>query len=97
MPRGDRRRRGSTHARPTAVELYLTNAQADLDNGERAFLSRTTEGWRVSAVGCNRRGPAQDVRWSASSRPEMRAAFVLYLLVIVAILATYLTIGLIAR
>jgi hypothetical protein len=39
-------------ARPIGVELYLTNAQADLDNGERAFLSQTADGWRVSAAGC---------------------------------------------
>ena len=37
---------------PTKLELYLTNAKADLDNGESAFLSQTTEGWRLSAVGC---------------------------------------------
>jgi hypothetical protein len=49
-------------ARPTAVELYLTNAQADLDNGERAFLSRTADGWRVSAAGCTTgEGPPEDV------------------------------------
>jgi hypothetical protein len=49
-------------ARPTAVELYLTNAQADLDNGERAFLSRTTDGWRVSAAGCTTgEGPPEEV------------------------------------
>jgi hypothetical protein len=49
-------------ARPTAVELYLTNAEADLDNGERAFLSRTGNGWRVSAAGCTTgEGPPEDV------------------------------------
>ena len=37
---------------PTKVALYLTNAKADLDNGESAFLSLTAEGWRLSAVGC---------------------------------------------
>jgi hypothetical protein len=37
---------------PTKLELYLTNAKADLDNGESAFLSLTAEGWRLSAVGC---------------------------------------------
>jgi hypothetical protein len=37
---------------PTKVALYLTNAKADLDNGESAFLSQTAEGWRLSAVGC---------------------------------------------
>ena len=49
-------------AQPTAVELYLTTAQADLDNGERAFLSLTTGGWRVSAAGCTGgEGPPEDV------------------------------------
>jgi len=49
-------------ARPAAVELYLTNAQADLDNGQRAFLSRTADGWRVSAAGCTTgEGPPEDV------------------------------------
>ena len=37
---------------PVKVALYLTNAKADLDNGESAFLSQTAEGWRLSAVGC---------------------------------------------
>jgi hypothetical protein len=37
---------------PTKLELYLTNAKADLGNGESAFLSLTAEGWRLSAVGC---------------------------------------------
>lgn len=37
---------------PTAVELYLTNAKADLDNGDSAFLSLTPDGWRISAAGC---------------------------------------------
>ena len=39
---------------PTAVELSLTNAKADLDNGDSAFLSETADGWRVSAAGCKR-------------------------------------------
>jgi hypothetical protein len=46
---------------PTAVELYLTNAKADLDNGDSAFLSETEAGWRVSAAGCKRGdGPPAD-------------------------------------
>jgi hypothetical protein len=46
---------------PTTVELYLTNAKADLDNGESAFLSLTADGWRVSAAGCKRGdGPPAD-------------------------------------
>ena len=47
---------------PIAVELYLTNAEADLDNGERAFLSQTADGWRLSAAGCKAGdGPPEDV------------------------------------
>ena len=46
---------------PTAVELYITNAKADLDNGESAFLSLTPDGWRISAAGCKRGdGPPAD-------------------------------------
>jgi hypothetical protein len=39
-------------ARLAAIELFLTNAKADLANGESAFLSLTAEGWRLSAAGC---------------------------------------------
>ena len=52
MPRGDRRPSRSTPARRSPLELYLTNAKADLDNGESAFLSLTADGWRISAAGC---------------------------------------------
>lgn len=38
--------------RVAALEVSLTNAKADLENGASAFLSRTKEGWRLSAVGC---------------------------------------------
>ncbi|MBA2637461.1 MAG: hypothetical protein H0U79_04440, partial [Solirubrobacterales bacterium] len=38
-----------------AIELFLTNAKADLENGESAFLSLTADGWRLSAVGCKPR------------------------------------------
>ena len=37
---------------PARVDVFLTSAQAELDNGDSAFLSRTREGWRLSAVGC---------------------------------------------
>jgi hypothetical protein len=36
----------------TDVEVYLNNAKADLGNGDSAFMSKTAEGWRLSAVGC---------------------------------------------
>lgn len=34
------------------VQVYVTNAKADLASGETAFLSLTSDGWRLSAVGC---------------------------------------------
>jgi hypothetical protein len=37
---------------PARVDVFLTNAEAELDNGDSAFLSQTQEGWRLSAVGC---------------------------------------------
>jgi hypothetical protein len=36
----------------TRVQVYVTNAKVDLAGGESTFLSRTQEGWRISAVGC---------------------------------------------
>lgn len=34
------------------IQVYVTNAKADLTSGESAFLSHTKDGWRLSAVGC---------------------------------------------
>jgi hypothetical protein len=34
------------------VQVYVTNAKVDLASGQSMFLSRTQEGWRLSAVGC---------------------------------------------
>jgi len=46
----------------TRLDLYLTNGEAELDNGDSAFLSLTAEGWRLSAVGCKPAdGPPADV------------------------------------
>jgi hypothetical protein len=46
----------------TRLELFLTNAKADLANGDSAFLSLTAQGWRLSAVGCKPGdGPPADV------------------------------------
>jgi hypothetical protein len=36
----------------TRIQVYVTNAKADLSSGESAFLSYTEDGWRLSAVGC---------------------------------------------
>lgn len=37
---------------PTRVQVYVVSAKADFQSGESAFFSRTAEGWRLSAVGC---------------------------------------------
>jgi hypothetical protein len=39
-----------------AVGVYITNATVELAGGERAFLSQTPDGWRLTAAGCT---PAQ--------------------------------------
>ena len=36
----------------TRIQVYVTNAKADLAIGQSAFLSYTADGWRLSAVGC---------------------------------------------
>jgi hypothetical protein len=38
------------------VEVYVTNAKADLESGESAYLLQTQDGWRISAVGCTPEG-----------------------------------------
>jgi hypothetical protein len=35
-----------------AVAVYLTNATVELAGGERAFVSDTAQGWRLTAAGC---------------------------------------------
>jgi hypothetical protein len=45
----------SLKLRPGAVrrvQVYVTNAKVDLAGGASAFLQRTTNGWRLSAIGC---------------------------------------------
>jgi hypothetical protein len=37
---------------PAGVEVYLAGATADFPDGQRAFLSETRDGWRLSAAGC---------------------------------------------
>ena len=45
-----------------AIEVFSTNAKADLANGDSAFLTLTATGWRLSAVGCKPAdGPPSDV------------------------------------
>jgi hypothetical protein len=36
----------------TRIQVYVTNAKADLASGASAVLSFTEDGWRLSAVGC---------------------------------------------
>lgn len=36
----------------TRAGSYLTSAEVDLGSGEHVYLDRTSEGWRISAVGC---------------------------------------------
>jgi len=34
------------------AHVYITNAKVDLRNGESAFLSRETDGWKITALAC---------------------------------------------
>ena len=36
----------------TRTQVYITNAKVDLDSGESAFLSRESDGWKLSAIAC---------------------------------------------
>jgi hypothetical protein len=36
----------------TRVQVFLTNAKADLADGDSVFLGLTSQGWRLSAIGC---------------------------------------------
>ncbi len=42
--------------RVMSVQVFITNAKADVSGGESVFLDRDKEGWRVSAVGCKPQG-----------------------------------------
>jgi hypothetical protein len=45
----------SLKLRPGAIrriQVYMTNAKVDLAGGASAFLDRTANGWRLSAIGC---------------------------------------------
>jgi hypothetical protein len=44
----------------TRVEVFVTNAKVDLDNGASAFLDRSPDGWKLSAVGCRPQGKPAD-------------------------------------
>jgi uncharacterized protein YceK len=43
----------------TGVRVYVTNAKVDVSSGESAFLGHTPDGWKVTAVGCRKRGDVQ--------------------------------------
>jgi hypothetical protein len=34
------------------VQVFMTNAKADLGNGDSLFLSQGVDGWRLDAIGC---------------------------------------------
>jgi hypothetical protein len=40
----------------TRVQVFVTNAKADLSSGESVFLDQGPDGWRLSAIGCQVEG-----------------------------------------
>jgi hypothetical protein len=42
------------------VEVFVTNGKVDLVNGASAFLDRSPDGWKLSAVGCRPQGKPAD-------------------------------------
>jgi hypothetical protein len=50
---------GSLQVQPGAVDrvqVFITNAKADLAGGRSAFLDRAADGWRLSALACEPQG-----------------------------------------
>jgi hypothetical protein len=47
---------GLQAARVTRVQVFVTNAKADLANGDSVFLSEGMDGWQLSAIGCRPAG-----------------------------------------
>jgi hypothetical protein len=41
-----------TGRRPARVQVFVTEAEADVAGGDSVFLTRERAGWRLSAVGC---------------------------------------------
>ncbi|MDP9401640.1 MAG: hypothetical protein M3P39_12010 [Actinomycetota bacterium] len=37
---------------PAATEAFITSGKVELTGGKSVFLDRTSEGWRLSALGC---------------------------------------------
>jgi hypothetical protein len=42
------------------AEVFAFNGKVELENGESAFLSRETAGWKLSAIGCTPKGKPRD-------------------------------------
>jgi hypothetical protein len=40
----------------TRVQVFVSNAKADLSSGESVFLAQGPNGWRLSAIGCEAQG-----------------------------------------
>jgi hypothetical protein len=38
------------------VQVFMTDAKADLQDGDSLFLSNGTDGWRLDAIGCRPQG-----------------------------------------
>jgi hypothetical protein len=45
-----------TGRRPGRVQVFVTEAKADVVGGDSVFLTREAAGWRLSAVGCRPKG-----------------------------------------
>ena len=43
--------------RPGSTTVYELNAAVQLAGGDRVFLSRDPDGWKVDAAGCSTQGP----------------------------------------
>jgi hypothetical protein len=54
------RRLNLTAAPITSVRVFVTNAKVDLSNSASAFLDRSPNGWKLSAVGCRSEGKPAD-------------------------------------
>ena len=47
---------GLQPARVLRVQVFITNAKADLSGGESVFLDQGPDGWELSALGCKPEG-----------------------------------------
>lgn len=51
---------GLKPSRVTAVQVHIVDAMVELADGTAAFLGYETDGWRLSAVGCQSAGKTAD-------------------------------------